>query len=337
MMKMKSAAKAIQEPFLLENGFSLEKDRLLHNTVGQRYRLDPQKGSGYYWVYTHEGLFSFTVHDFVFYEDFFLTCSLPEHLILTYFESVSGERLNPCKRLTAGYMEGCLLNHEGYRASVHKNIPIRSIGIEIMPEYYKRYLKEKYQEEYTNPQSAFLSIDGTIDFPELVLLLHQVKNYRGEGMAARLFYEAKAAEAVSLIVERTKRLSPANPHSISEEDIQRLKTVTAYINDHFAFDLRLEQLSKIACMGTTKLKSTFKQAHKCTITEYIQHRRMGQAEHLLSHTNLSIGQISGIIGYHSPSRFSKLFCKSTGLPPYEYRKLSLKNRTASLGGKMPTL
>ncbi|MEA4847270.1 MAG: AraC family transcriptional regulator [Clostridiaceae bacterium] len=320
---MKSAVKAIQEPFLLENGFSLEEDHGLDHTAGQTYRLDPQRGSGYYWVYPHENLFAFTVHDFAFYEDFFLSCSLPEHLILTYFESVSGERLDPYKRLTAGYMEGCLLSHEGYRAFIHKNIPIRSIGIEIMPEYYEGYLKEKYREEYTNPQSAFLSIDGTIDFPELILLLHQVKNYRGEGMAAKLFYEGKAAEAISLIVERTKYLRPKNTHSISEEDMKRLETVTAYINDHFAFDLRLEQLAKIACMGTTKLKSTFKEAHKCTVTEYIQQRRMGQAEHLLSHTDLSIGQISQIVGYHSPSRFSKLFRKSTGLSPYEYRKLCL--------------
>lgn len=323
---MKSASKAIQEPFLLENGFSLEEDHALYNTAGNYYKLNPRKGSGHYWVYTHENLFSFAVHDFVFYEDFFLSCSLPEHLILTCFESVSGERLNPYKRLTAGFMEGCLLNREGYRAFIHKNIPIRSIGIEVMPEYYESYLKEKYQDEYTNPQSAFLSIDGTIDFPELVLLLHQVKNYRGGGMAAKLFYEGKAAEAISLIVERSKCLRPKNLHSISEEDIQHLETVTAYINDHFAFDLRLEQLAKIACMGMTKLKSTFKEAHKCTITEYIQHRRMGQAEHLLSHTDLSIGRISQIVGYQSPSRFSKLFRKSTGLPPHEFHKLSLKKQ-----------
>lgn len=321
---MKGAAKAIQEPYLLENGFFPEENTLDYNTAGQTYKLDPQKGSGYYWVYTHENLFSFAVHDFVFYEDFFLRCSLPEHLILTWFESVSGERLDPYKRLTAGYMEGCLLNHEGYRAFVHKNIPIRSIGIEIMPEYYEKTLKEKYPEEYTNPQSAFLSIDGTIDFPELVLLLHQVKNYRGDGMAAKLFYEGKAAEAISLIVERTKRLGPKYLHSISEEDMQHLKTVADYINDHFAFDVRLEQLAKIACMGATKLKSTFKEVHQCTITEYIQHRRMGQAEHLLSHTDLTIGQISQIVGYSSPSRFSKLFRKSTGLAPHEYQKLSSK-------------
>jgi AraC-like DNA-binding protein len=320
---MKGRSTAIQEPYLLKNGFSPAENDAPYNTEGQCYKLDPQKGNGYYWVYAHENRFGFAIHDFVFYEDCFINCSLPEHLILTYYESVSGERLNPYKRLTAGCMEGSFINYNGYQAFIHKNIPIRSVGIEIMPEYYERYLKEKYQEEYINPYSAFLSIDGTIDFPELVLLLHQVKNYRGTGMAAKLFYEGKAAEAVSLIVERTKRLRPKNPYSISEEDLKHLETVAFYINDHFALDLRLEQLAKIACMGMTKLKSTFKEVNKCTITEYIQHRRMGQAEHLLANTELNIGQISQIVGYKSAGRFSELFHKSTGLLPYEYRKLSL--------------
>ena len=34
---------------------------------------------------------------------------------------------------------------------IHKNIPIRSIGIEIMPAYYEDYLKKQYPDEYRNP------------------------------------------------------------------------------------------------------------------------------------------------------------------------------------------
>ena len=38
----------------------------------------------------------------------------------------------------------------------------------------------------------------------MVRLLQEVRDYRGDGIAARLFYEGKAAESVALIVERTK-------------------------------------------------------------------------------------------------------------------------------------
>lgn len=75
-------------------------------------------------------------------------------------------------------------------------------------------------------------------------------------------------------------------------------------------------------MGTTKLKTSFKQLQGCTITEYIQQRRMSQAEHLLIDTDFTMGQIAEMIGYSTSSRFAELFRKSTGLLPIEYRKMA---------------
>ena len=86
----------------------------------------------------------------------------------------------------------------------------------------------------------------------------------------------------------------------------------------------MERLAKIACMGTTKLKASFKQLQGCTITEYIQERRMSQAEHLLINTDFTMGQIAEMIGYSTSSRFAELFKKSTGLLPMDYRKMTTK-------------
>lgn len=65
--------------------------------------------------------------------------------------------------------------------------------------------------------------------------------------------------------------------------------------------------------------------HGSTITEYIQHRRIGQAEHLLGETQLTIQQIAETIGYKSASRFSEFFKKTTGILPNEYRKIMQEN------------
>ena len=73
-------------------------------------------------------------------------------------------------------------------------------------------------------------------------------------------------------------------------------------------------------MGTTKLKSCFKKYYDCTITEYVQQRRMSQAEYLLAYTELTVGQVAQTVGYSTSSRFAELFRKSTGLLPLEYRK-----------------
>ena len=42
---------------------------------------------------------------------------------------------------------------------------------------------------------SFQSLDQTDHFPEMVRLLKEVRDYRGEGLAAKLFYNGKVAEA----------------------------------------------------------------------------------------------------------------------------------------------
>lgn len=255
-----------------------------------------------------------------------LEFSLPECLSITRYDSISGEELSPYRRLSAGCIKTFIGGYTPYKALIHKNIPIRSIGIEITPAYYEDYLQRLYPEAQINPVEAFQKIDQTSYFPEMSRLLTEIKNYRGEGIAAKLFYEGKVAEAVSMVVEYQKKHSEKITQKLSRQDIESIQTVASYLGDHYASDISLERLTQIACMGTTKLKSCFKKYYDCTITEYIQQRRMSQAEYLLAYTDLSVGQIAQTIGYSTSSRFAELFRKSTGLLPMEYRKMAQKNK-----------
>ena len=255
-----------------------------------------------------------------------LEFSLPECLSITRYDSISGEELSPYRRLSAGCIKTFVGGYTPYKALIHKNIPIRSIGIEITPAYYEDYLQRLYPEAQINPVEAFQKIDQTSYFPEMSRLLTEIKNYRGEGVAAKLFYEGKVAEAVSMVVEYQKKHPEKITQKLSRQDIESIQTVASYLGDHYASDISLERLTQIACMGTTKLKSCFKKYYDCTITEYIQQRRMSQAEYLLAYTDLSVGQIAQTIGYSTSSRFAELFRKSTGLLPMEYRKMAQKNK-----------
>ena len=290
------------------------------NSAGVCWKLSPEIGEGYYWIYAQKDLYDIKIHDFFFYEDSFMEFDLPACLSITQYESISGEELAPYRRLTAGCIKTFVGGYEPYKILIHKKIPIRSIGIEIMPAYYEDYMGKQYPTDYANPLSAFRRIDQVTDFSEMAKLLHDVRNYHGEGIAANLFYEGKIAEAVSLVLEAQQKHTKEK--HLSGQDIAALENVTAYLNDHYAFDIPLERLAKIACMGTTKLKTVFKQFHDCTITEYIQQRRMGQAEHMLTNTDLTIGQIAQAVGYSTSSRFAELFRKSTGILPGEYRKMA---------------
>ena len=250
-------------PLLKGHGFIPDPDNQQYGSLGISWKLSPEIGEGSYWTYGQKDLYDIKIHNFSFHEDSLLEFSLPECLSITRYDSISGEELAPYRRLSAGCIKTYIGGYSPYRVLIHKNIPIRSIGVEIMPAYYEEYLKKQNPDEY-----------------------------------------------------RTGRLAT--------QDIENIQTVATYLSDHYAAEVPMERLTQIACMGTTKLKSSFKKVYDCTITEYIQQRRMSQAEYLLTNTDLSIGQIAQTVGYSTSSRFAELFRKSTGLLPGEFRKVGKK-------------
>ena len=122
-----------------------------------------------------------------------------------------------------------------------------------------------------------------------------------------MFYEAKVTEAIALVVDGWKAQSKRQGRTLSAADLAGLQNVVSYIADHYAFDIPLGRLASIACMSETKLKGCFKRQFGCSITQYIQGRRMSQAEHLLINTDFTMGQIAQMIGYTASSRFAELF------------------------------
>jgi len=55
---------------------------------------------------------------------------------------------------------------------------------------------------------------------------------------------------------------------------------------------------------------------------WIQDRRLEAARDLLEGTELSISEICYRVGYQDLASFSRLFSKTTGMPPGEYRRQS---------------
>lgn len=308
--------------WLTTNGFVEIKPSPNFSPAGKLYLAPKGVACGYYWVYGEKNLFDIKIHDFYFFKDSFISLNTPECLSITYYNSVSGEELNPYRRLIAGCVKTFHGGHEAYTAIMHKNIPIRSVGIEVFPAYYEKYLRESYPDDYLPPHDAFSRVGQTLDFPEMSHLLRRVWNYKGEGIPAKLFYEAKVAEAVSLVYEHGKNNKNDPCAKISKQDMDALNNVASYINDHFNAELPLATLARIACMGTTKLKTSFKHIYHCTISEYIQQRRMSHAEMLLTSTDLTIDHVALAVGYSNAGRFAANFKNNTGLFPAEYRKMA---------------
>ena len=123
--------------FLLDNGNSKTEENQFC------YALSPDKGKGVFWQYFFENMFEITKQDFYFFEDFFLESPEPEFLAVQYYSSVSGEEFHPYYQLSPNSLRAYIGgSQKTYRAVYHKNVPIRSVSISIMPDFYNRYLKE---------------------------------------------------------------------------------------------------------------------------------------------------------------------------------------------------
>jgi transcriptional regulator GlxA family with amidase domain len=70
-----------------------------------------------------------------------------------------------------------------------------------------------------------------------------------------------------------------------------------------------------------------------SIAQYVRHRRMQRALHLLRYSDLPIKQIGEAVGVPDPHFFNKLVRRAFGRPPREIRKghLSLKESQGEKG------
>lgn len=294
------------------------------NPMGECFRMLPEKGEGYAWVYHISPYVTITIMDQTHREDTLCVFDQPNYICVGYFYSVSGEILTPYRRLVPGAIQSYMGRKSEYRMILHKNIPVNSVSVTMTPEYYRTSLREKYGEAYEDLEVALSLADGQRDFPELVNVFNRIKSYMGDGMSARLFYEGKVDEILSLVLERAKRIGAdikAKERSVSGADLEALISVAAYIDDHFQENISAFFLAQMACMSPAKLKYAFKGVYHTTIQQYIVARRMTQAECLLRDTELPVAQIAELSGYQRLSSLSEMFRKHTGMTPVEYRNM----------------
>lgn len=101
------------------------------------------------------------------------------------------------------------------------------------------------------------------------------------------------------------------------------KTVQAcrnYIDTHLEDPVLLGDIAGQLGYAAYYLSKKYKKETGESISQYLRSRRLERGAFLLAHTGESIQGISERLHFSSPSYFSDLFRKSTGLTPSEYRE-----------------
>ncbi len=104
-----------------------------------------------------------------------------------------------------------------------------------------------------------------------------------------------------------------------ERGTNRLDSVIAYTDEHFAENLSIAELASRFDFTPNYLSSTFKKHTGINFVEYLTKLRMNKAKELLIYSSQSIKEIGESVGYYSQSHFTKTFIKYESCTPGEYR------------------
>lgn len=129
-----------------------------------------------------------------------------------------------------------------------------------------------------------------------------------------VFWSCRTRRYLLQILYLLDDLSHAMPE---KEDIE---LVLEYVQTNYQKDITLDFLCRLFCTNRTTLNRRFKELTGETALQYLTKYRMGIAEEMLSHTNLSIAEIGNACGYRYDSYFVRQFTKEVGMSPTDYRK-----------------
>lgn len=128
--------------------------------------------------------------------------------------------------------------------------------------------------------------------------------------------EMHLREIFVMIHRHLQTSTKLNNSQIAEE----IDMATIYFNEHYNEEISIEEYSENHHMSTSWFIRNFKQCTGSTPMQYILSKRIYNAEILLQDSTYNITEISQIVGYENPLYFSRIFKKTKGLSPSEYRK-----------------
>ena len=127
----------------------------------------------------------------------------------------------------------------------------------------------------------------------------------------------KAVETLNVRSKTAAKNPPKEPES--GRDIIRQK-VLPYIQQNLTEPFTVSELADSVSLNPQYMMRLFKKETNMSILEYGAEQRIVKAKELLLSTNNSIENIGVQLGYYNYTYFMKVFKRSTGMSPGQYRK-----------------
>ena len=104
-------------------------------------------------------------------------------------------------------------------------------------------------------------------------------------------------------------------------DVQR---AIAFMKEHYTEEIRITSLADMAGTSESNFYAIFKKATGTSPIAYLNNYRLSVAAERLIETESSVSEIAYSVGINDPLYFSKLFKRTYGTSPKEYRRIHRK-------------
>lgn len=114
-------------------------------------------------------------------------------------------------------------------------------------------------------------------------------------------------------------LSTYGAHNSQFENSQKIEKVYGFIQDNFHRQIKLEEISDMMNMSQVTFNRFMKKRTGKTFVEYVNDTRISYAARWLVETDWSIGEIGFKCGFNNIANFNRVFKKSKGCTPSEFK------------------
>ena len=111
---------------------------------------------------------------------------------------------------------------------------------------------------------------------------------------------------------------------------RRLRRVTEYIQQNLDKDLTLAELAALVCMSRYHFARLFKGSTGVPPHRFVVRQRIARG--VLATSELSIAEISRLVGFRTPSHFTTVFRHVLGITPGAYRTATSHEARRGRGG-----
>ncbi|AZK48439.1 response regulator transcription factor [Paenibacillus lentus] len=218
-----------------------------------------------------------------------------------------------------------------------RDFPLQSFMEQIRRLQLKEAFRElgQFVQQHTSAYKAevfeFKSLIGNILFNAIHMLGSLNLNVTELDEAKYAYFkaidEARHVSDIEALLEEFRRQAEECVQAVQQSQQggnPSMKLLLDYIDEHYAEPISLTEMARHFHFNPSYLSSFFATHHHESFKEHLNRVRIDKAADLLRNGDIPISEISSRVGYGDHSYFCKVFKKSTGLSPTQYRRQYFK-------------